>query len=217
MDELELLKKDWQRKVDDLPRLTYNEIYRMIWKRSSSIVKWIFYISTIELGFWIVMTVLPFFWESYQDRFEQTYGNGDSIFIPITTIFSFGVILIFIFYLFKAYRAISVVDSVKMLMENILRTRKIVHYYVIFNLVMAGMITIYSLYTLFSYDTRTISLLESIRDDGSELRFWCMAGLMVLVGIIFVIGFIWIFYRLVYGILLKRLYKNYRELQNLEM
>ena len=50
MDELELLKKDWQQKDEHLPRLSYDEIHTMIWKKSSSIVKWIFYISIIEVA-----------------------------------------------------------------------------------------------------------------------------------------------------------------------
>ena len=48
MDELELLKKDWRQREEHLPRLTYEEIYKMIWKKSSSLVRWIFYISIIE-------------------------------------------------------------------------------------------------------------------------------------------------------------------------
>ena len=51
MDELELLKKDWQKKEKDLPKLSYDDIYKMIWKKSSSFVKWIFYISIIEFVF----------------------------------------------------------------------------------------------------------------------------------------------------------------------
>ncbi|MCB0372669.1 MAG: hypothetical protein KDD31_06665, partial [Muricauda sp.] len=52
LDELELLKKDWQKREANLPKLSYDEIYKMIWKKSSSIVKWIFYISIIEFVFW---------------------------------------------------------------------------------------------------------------------------------------------------------------------
>ena len=39
MDELELLKKDWQKQGEQLPKLSYEEIYKMIWKKSSSLVK----------------------------------------------------------------------------------------------------------------------------------------------------------------------------------
>ena len=49
MDELELLKKDWQKKDANIPQLSYNDIYEMIWKKSSSIVKWILIISILDI------------------------------------------------------------------------------------------------------------------------------------------------------------------------
>ena len=48
MDELELLKKDWQKDDNNYPKKSYNEIYKMILKKSSSIVKWILIISILE-------------------------------------------------------------------------------------------------------------------------------------------------------------------------
>ena len=39
MDELELLKNDWQKDNANYPKLTYDEIYKMLLKKSSSIVK----------------------------------------------------------------------------------------------------------------------------------------------------------------------------------
>lgn len=217
MDELELLKKDWQRKGEDLPKLSFDEIYRMLWKRSSSIVKWIFYISLAELVFWIFMSGLPFFWKSVQKRFNETYGNGEQTFVVFSSIFGVMVVLIFIYYLFKAYKSISTVDSVKKLMERILHTRRIVRYYVIYNLIMAVILTMYTFYSLFTQDERTVQLLNTVKENGSELRFWLISGLIVVASIGFMVGAIWLFYRLVYGILLKRLNKNYKELQRLEI
>lgn len=217
MDELELLKKDWQRKGEDLPKLSFDEIYRMLWKRSSSIVKWIFYISLAELVFWIFMSGLPFFWKSVQKRFNETYGNGEQTFVVFSSIFGVMVVLIFIYYLFKAYKSISTVDSVKKLMERILHTRRIVRYYVIYNLIMAVILTMYTFYSLFTQDERTMQLLNTVKENGSELRFWLISGLIVVASIGFMVGAIWLFYRLVYGILLKRLNKNYKELQRLEI
>ena len=51
MDELDLLKKDWNKETKD-SRLTAKEIYPMLLKKSSSIVKTLFYISVAELVFW---------------------------------------------------------------------------------------------------------------------------------------------------------------------
>lgn len=217
MDELELLKKDWQRKGENLPKLTYHEIYRMLRKESSSIVKWLFYISLIELAFWILLSALPFFWKNIQKKFNDTYGEGDDVFFIAFTVLSIVIVLVFVYYLFKSYKAISTVDSVKNVMESILRTRRIVRYYVAYNLIMVVIITLHTFYSLFTHDEKTIKLLDTLKDNGSEMRFWLLCGLIVLLGIGFMIGFIWLFYRLVYGILLKRLNKNYNELKRLEV
>ena len=56
MDELELLKKDWKKQDNSYPKLSYDEIYKMILKKSSSIVKWIFIISLLEFVFWFVIS-----------------------------------------------------------------------------------------------------------------------------------------------------------------
>jgi hypothetical protein len=217
LDELELLKQDWQKKEEQLPKLSYNEIYVMIWKKSSSIVKWIFYISIIELLFWIVVNTVPFFMESYQEIFDVIQSEGFDTFFIISTIFTYTIILIFIYYLYKAYKEISVTDDVKSLMESILRTRKIVSYYVGYNIVMAILVTIYTFYHSYTYDERTIKLFSTIKEDGSELRFWLLSSVIVVVGILVMVGFIWLFYKLIYGFLLKKLNKNYKELKRLEI
>ena len=62
MDELELLKKDWQSGAPkDEAVLTSKEIYPLMHKKSSSIVKTLFYISVAELIFGLSLTVFPIF------------------------------------------------------------------------------------------------------------------------------------------------------------
>ena len=52
MDELELLKKDWKKNDGQFKQISENEIYGMLHKSSSSIVKWIFIISILEIILW---------------------------------------------------------------------------------------------------------------------------------------------------------------------
>jgi len=197
--------------------LSYKEIYTMIWKKSSSIVKWIFYISIIELLFWIVLNAAPLFIDSYQENLGDVQNSVTQTFIIITNTFSFIIIAIFIYFLYKAYRRISVVDNVKSLMESILRTRKIVQYYVGFNLVMAVLITTYTIYDMFTNDERVMKLFQTIKEEGSELKFWLLGAVIVVLGMVLVVGFIWLFYRLIYGFLLRKLNHNYKELKKLEV
>lgn len=217
MDELELLKKDWQKKDEHLPKLSYNDIYTMIWKKSSSIVKWIFYISIIELVFWILLAIAPFFIDSFLEKLGKIDDGFTQTFMAISNTITFGIILVFIYFLYKAYRRISSVDDVKSLMESILRTRKIVQYYVGYNLVMAVLVTIYMIYHMFTQDERTIKLFETVKEEGSELKFWLLGTVLVVLGMIAVVGFIWVFYRLIYGFLLRKLNHNYKELKKLEV
>jgi hypothetical protein len=48
MDELEILKKDWKKSENTFDQVSETEIYGMLHKRSSSLVKWILIISIIE-------------------------------------------------------------------------------------------------------------------------------------------------------------------------
>ena len=146
MDELDLLKKDWQKgPVQGESVLSSKDIYPMMHKKSSSIVKTLFYISVAELVFWILVNSIPYFSSAeYRADLEAMYGNS-GVLLGVT-IFTYVVILTFIYLLYKSYKSISVTDSAKQLMESILRTRKIVRYYVIYNLVMAFLSMVFGLY-----------------------------------------------------------------------
>jgi hypothetical protein len=73
MDELELLKKDWEKKDPAHKKLSVEELYPILYKKSSSIVKTLFYISVGELIFWILVNTIPYFTsDSYQDRLNAS-------------------------------------------------------------------------------------------------------------------------------------------------
>ena len=118
MDELELLKKDWEKSTKKYPNLSKEDIYGIISKRSSSIVKWIFIISILEFILW---TALSFFGDSDQVLEKiQAYDYG---FIYYTVfIISYIVIFVFMYLFYNNYRNIAVTENTKVLMEQILKT-----------------------------------------------------------------------------------------------
>ena len=217
MDGLELLKKDWQKKGETIPKLSYNEIYQMIWKKSSSVVKWLFYISIGELLFWIILNIAPFFWDTYKERFGEMESGSSGVVLSIITTLTFVIIAVFIFYLYKSYKAISTEDSIRELMKNILKTRKIIKYYVICNLGIAAVSVLFAFYQIFTSDPKAIELLNTIKNDNSEFKFWLLAAVFFLLVTVLMFAFIWFFYKLIYGILLKRLNENYKELKQLRV
>jgi len=210
MDELELLKKHWQSDTVEEKQLGAQELYPMLLKKSSSIVKTLFYISIAELIFWVAITFLPKLSASYRAQVESTHIN--EALLTGLTILSFSVILIFIYLLYNAYKSISVTDNAKKLMESIISTRKVIKYYVGYNLIMAFVSMILGSYYATQSDPKLAELMTKADTSGKLV----VAGLIIVITVIFV-GLIWLFYKLLYGILMKRLNGNYSELKKLEV
>ncbi|TXE19909.1 hypothetical protein ES692_01220 [Psychroserpens burtonensis] len=212
MDELDLLKKDWQANTTQVnQQLLGKDIYPMLHKKSSSIVKTLFYISIAELLFWLVANIYPLFAsEDYREELVAMFGNV-TLLIGIT-IFSILVILVFVYLLFKSYKSISVTDSAKKLMENILKTRKVIKYYVIYNLVMGFLSLSIGLYYTINYNPEVT---EQFAQYSSKQMFIVTVVMMLFIAFFLLV--FWLFYRLIYGILLKRLNSNYEELKKLEV
>ncbi|WP_452223221.1 hypothetical protein [Lacinutrix chionoecetis] len=210
MDELELLKKHWQKDAIAEKQISSKDIYPMLWKKSSSIVKTLFYISIAELIFWVAITFLPKLSASYRAQVEATQMN--ETLLTSLTVLSFAVIIVFIYLLYKAYKSISVTDNAKKLMESIISTRKVIKYYVGYNLIMAFASMILGSYYATKTDPKLGEVITKLSTNG---KIGLAIG-MLLVTVVFVV-IIWLFYKLIYGILLKRLNRNYNELKKLEV
>ena len=210
MDELELLKKDWRKQDTTYKQLSAKEIYPILQKKSSSIAKTLFYISIGELVFWILINAIPYFSsDSYRERLDAVYGN-EYVFAGLTII-SYGVILLFIYLLFKSHKAISATDNAKKLMESILKTRRVIKYYVIYNLVMAFISMVIGMYFAIIHDPKLADSISHFNNKQMLVAYVIVIGATALL-----ILCIWLFYKLLYGLLLKRLNRNYQELKKLE-
>lgn len=212
MDELELLKKDWQKKEMELPKLSYDEIYQMIKKKSSSIVKWIFFISVIEFVFWAAINLINYSEESR--NLEKEWHIQDMS--TALTIINYAVLIFFIFLFYRNYKQITVTDSSRKLMKSILKVKQTVTQYVWFNIGIFCVSLIMLLYGSLTYGEESAKIMEAAAAAGNETLFWIMLiGLcVIIIGIILLL--IWLFYRLLYGILLNRLRRNYAELKKLQ-
>ena len=210
MDELELLKKDWKKGTETFKNYSDSDIYPMLHKKSSSIVNTLFYISVAELVFWVLISYVPYFFsDSLRERLETSYENP--IFTGLT-ILGFVVVALFVYLLYKSHKSISSTDNAKKLMESILKTRKVIKYYVLYNLVMIFISIPLSLYFEFNQNSEFHDQVAAF--DTTQMTI--LVAVTILVTAIF-LGIIWLFYKLLYGILLKRLNSNYSELKKLEV
>tara|TARA_B110000967_G_scaffold111661_1_gene114295 strand:+ start:321 stop:971 length:651 start_codon:yes stop_codon:yes gene_type:complete len=213
MDELELLKKDWETSSKNYPELNKEEIYKLIYKRSSSIVKWIFIISLLEFAFW---TLISFAFKGSEDLEKMQSYNVDYILYPLI-VFGYAVLIYFFYIFYKNYKSISATENTKMLMERILKTRKTVKQYVVFNLVFMCISIIVGVYIELTNNPEVQTLLSRIdsEGEGNITVFYLIVVGLSLVAMALVTAILLGFYYLVYGILLKRLKSNYKDLKEL--
>ena len=127
------------------------------------------------------------------------------MFYKIIQIVNYSVIFAFIALFFNNYRKISTEDNVKKLMRNIIKTRNTVKAYIWFNLLLFGLCFIVITY---------YSLISIASEEPTNVLLFIVGISILMFGVILllIIGF----YRLLYGFLTRRLYKNYEILKKID-
>ncbi len=214
-DELELLKKDWQKKEFDVPKLSYEDIHKMIWKKSSSIVKWILIISILEFTLPHLLYLLP----SMQEGMEVYKKIGVSKYLFGLSIFTYSVAFYFIFQFYQRFKEISVLDNSKNLMRKIIKTRRTVKHYVIFSLSMIMVTIVIMVIGVYLNDNIALAFpelkdgLKTVSQEKLKIAIMLSIGIFGIILTLFMGGI----YFLLYGLLLRKLKKNYSELRQLEI
>ena len=214
MDELELLKKDWETSSKNYPELNKEDIYKLIYKRSSSIVKWIFIISLLEFAFW---TLISFTFKDSKDLEKMESYDVDYILYPLM-ILGYAVLIYFFYIFYKNYKNISATENTKTLMERILKTRKTVKHYVVFNLVFMCISIIVGVYIEMTNNPDVQNMLTRIQSEGegNVTVFYLIVVGISIIAMAIITAILLGFYYLIYGLLLKRLKSNYKDLKGLE-
>ena len=210
MDELDVLKKDWKKQDAKFPKFSYEEIYKIIHKKSSSIVKWILIICVAELLFWSFLNFL------IPESYLEIYDKYDlKTFLYVTQAIHYAVVFVFIYLFYKNYKAISVIETTNKLMQKIIKTRKTVNFYVYYNIILYVLLSLVVNIIMFSNPEIMVETINPKNNNIDENQFLTIMLITQVVAVFIVIGLLWLYYRLIYGILLKRLSKNYKELKSL--
>lgn len=211
MDVLEKYKKAWDNQPEDEQKISSKEIYKMAKSQSSSIVKWIFIIGILEFVFWLIVNL------SIPDSFYQIYEDLNlTTFITVFNVLHTIIIIGFLVLFYKNYKSVSLTDNTRKLIKNIFRVRKTVKNYVKYNIGIVFLISIIVNAIMFS-DTEKFQKImnpNNIAMDVSQLLTVTIISQILAIGIIVIL--LWLFYKLVYGILLKKLVRNYNELVKLD-
>lgn len=211
MDLLDKYKKAWINQPEETDTFSALEIYKLAHSKSSSIVKWIFIIALLEFVFWTSLNLFK------PEDFYKIYSDLNLMsFINIFKIFHYLIVVAFLFLFYKNYKKISLIDNTKSLIKSILEIRKTVKYYVIYNLAMVFLISIIVNVTMFSDSDK---LLKTMNPKNLSIDISLVLAITIITQIIILIVglvFLWLFYKLLYGILLKKLNTNYTELTKLD-
>ena len=200
MDDLKQYKQVWKDQEYENNKVDKSILSTMIHNKSSSIVKWIFYISIIEFTVWILIGLFP------NTDWEQIKAFEMYNFVLAMNSISYIVIVFFIYLFYKNYKSIQVTDTSSALMKNIIKTRQSVKYYIIANIVILVVGITSGAYL--SFKTPELEeLIENMGENGSVIVWSITFGIILLSA-----GVLYLVYQLLYGILLKRLNDNYKEL-----
>jgi hypothetical protein len=201
MDLLDNYKKAWSNQPEETNKLSAEDIYKMAHSKSSSIVKWIFIIGILEF---VVLNSL-YFVIDMDEAYAEYKKMGLENFILYSQIVVYAILFYFLVMFYLNYKRISTTDSTITLMKKIIKTRKTVRNYVLFNL---GYITLLMIVvTVASINTNLDTL------NNKQIILIIISTLIVTLLILTVL---WLFYQLLYGILLKKLNRNYKKLSKLD-
>lgn len=214
MEELDVLKKDWQKRTQQLPELSNKEIESLLLQKSSSIVRWIFVISLLEFTLPHLLLLLP-----GTDANMQFYKDLPvyNFLIGKMVVYYAGVAY-FIYQFYRRYREISILDNVKELLGKIIQTRKTVRNYVIFCLSMAFLfICVVILGINISEALPPIITNEADLSDYPLETAKSILMISIAITGILIIGAMALVYFLLYGLLLRKLFRNFKELKKVEI
>ncbi|AOW16273.1 hypothetical protein LPB03_01815 [Polaribacter vadi] len=200
MDLLENYKKAWVNQPEENEKLSSLEIYKLAHSKSSSIVKWIFIIGILEF---VILNSLYFIIDM-DEAYAEYKKMGLEDFIFYTQIAAYGILFYFLVMFYLNYRRISTTDATRTLMRKILKTRKTVRNYVLFNLSYMALIMI----------VVTIASINNNFDDLNNKQIFLII-IATLIATLLILGVLWLFYQLLYGFLLRKLNRNYKELAKL--
>ena len=204
-------KKVWKNQPEEKNKISALEIYKMTQSKSNSIVKWIFIIGLLEFVFWFAINYL-----CTKNGALEPYEKLKLIsFIENFNYFHYVVVVLFLILFYRNFSLISTVDDTKTLMKNILLVRKTVKWYVYYNLINVVIFTIILNILIFNTPDG-INILSGIDNESFNqehmMSVFIIAQIVVMAIMILIL---WLFYYLLYGILLKKLNKNYKELTKL--
>lgn len=215
---LDQFKKTWQEQ-NVKAKYGNSDILEMLNRKSRNYVKYILWISVAEFLFFLALTVFYTILPEDSDNFltvTERLGvkrtpeveHDFSVLYMILKILSLCVTAFFVIRFYTTYRKIHVESNIRKFILQIINYRKTVNYFILSNLLLLVISTM--ALTLFIF--RKLSIQQVVLEPSTLWGFLLGITLSLLLST----ALIWLYYRLVYGIISRRLGKTLIQLQEAE-
>lgn len=216
--DLDNFKKTWQEQ-EVQPKYDSSDIESMLNKSSRNYVKYILWISVAEFLVILGMNLYYLFSGNDSQSFInilQKLGVTDSAKLDADfnhlnfcwKVLSLIVTAYFVIQFYRTYIKINVESNLKKLILQIIKYKKTVNQFILANI---GLLILYTI-TLGVFTFWVLSEQNIELNNPTLIGFYVGMIVMMVISVVL----IWIYYRLAYGIILRKLEKNLGELKKIE-
>jgi len=216
--DLDSFKKTWQEQPVQ-EKYDYNEILQMLNKKSRNYVKYIFWISVFEFLFFTLIGLFYIIQGKESNSFiniltklgvqrtSELENTFDNIYL-VLKVLSLTITAYFVFKFYQNYMVIKIEENLKKFILQIITFKKTVNAFILINI--ALLITFTSIFTIFVF---YILNTQNVEITNSTLIGF-VAG--IIISTVFTVIMVWLYYRVVYGIIIKKLDKNLIQLKEID-
>ncbi|REC52171.1 MULTISPECIES: beta-carotene 15,15'-monooxygenase [Chryseobacterium] len=216
--DLDSFKKTWQEQPVQ-EKYDYNEILQMLNKKSRNYVKYIFWISVFEFLFFTLIGLFYIIQGKESNSFiniltklgvqrtSELENTFDNIYL-VLKVLSLTITAYFVFKFYQNYKVIKIEENLKKFILQIITFKKTVNAFILINI--ALLITFTSIFTIFVF---YILNTQNVEITNSTLIGF-VAG--IIISTVFTVIMVWLYYRVVYGIIIKKLDKNLTQLKEID-
>lgn len=216
--DLDSFKKTWQEQPVQ-QKYDNNEILKMLNRKSRNYVKYIFWISVVEFLFFTVLGLFYIIQDKESNSFlsilerlgakktTELEGFLDSIYV-VLKILSLSITAYFVFKFYQNYKKIKVEENLKKFILKIIQFKKTVNAFILINILL--LIAFTSVFTVFVF---YILNTQHIEVNNANLIVFVIG---TIVSTALAVLLIWLYYKIVYGIIMRKLDKNLTQLRDID-
>ena len=215
---LDQYKKTWQEQPIE-QKYSNAEILKMLNKKSTNYIKYIVWISIFEFSFFLALTIYYLFNDEDVSNYllmleklgiknsPQILSNFEHLYFAMK-ILSLLVTGVFVVKFVLNFKRIKVESNLKKFILQIVKFKNTVNIFIVTNILLLVVFT--AILSYFVFHTLQAQNIDLPRDTSIGL----LVGLLLTT--LFSVLLIWCYYRIVYGIIMKRLGTHLKQLKEIE-